>query len=175
MNYIRSIKFGIFITFCAILSQSYHSYFVFLEVGHIEGWPGVVQALLFVMTWESFTLFWTARGRKGISLFYSICQILMNNFYYWQKIGWDKSFLVSVFISFILPVSIYQLADEINKESQELLPEPIASISEEIMKFISQVQSRLMVTPEYGDIKGLQIQIDEIKKAGTEDNIQIVE
>lgn len=177
MKFFGSKSFGLFITICAVLYQSHHSYIVIYEIDGIKGPEGVFFALLFVIAWESYTLFYVSRGRKWISAGYACWQILMNNFYYWQKIGWDKSFLVSVFISFILPISIYQLAREIHEEKIEA---PI-SIPEDIWasfrKMVSDVQSKLLITPGFEDINKLQDQIDGLKKAPSagDDNIQMGE
>jgi hypothetical protein len=80
---------------------------------------GYIQSLLFVIVFELFTLYYLVRGKKAMAGFYSVCYLIMNIFYYYHNFDtMGPEYWTSLFLSFIIPFSIYNVADNIPKEME---------------------------------------------------------
>ena len=90
---------------------------------------------------EMWTLFYLTRGRKYLAGFYSVCYFVMNIFYYstnFDTLGWK--YASAIFLSFIIPFSIFFGSEEIykmilaqdKKDEEKPIREELDTIKEDI-------------------------------------------
>ncbi len=122
INLLRSIKSNQFALWVAILSvvvQSFHSYTAFYNTSSLQGtsW-GVAQAILFSVVIDLAILFYTVRNRKDIAIWAALVMVVINSYYYWQHWGASFEFIFGVFLSLIIPTSVYFYSEEIKDEEE---------------------------------------------------------
>lgn len=139
LTYMRSINFAMIICLMAMFSQGFHSFFSFKAVSSLEGWLAVCQAMSFVIVFEFFTLFYLMRARKGMALFYSSCLLVMNLYYYWTNLT-GLQLALGIFLSVIIPLSIFNIAEEVSQEySKFQVPQDRADTLEEKVSILETV------------------------------------
>ncbi len=142
IKFLRSLNFAIMLCILSIITQGYHSFYTFLNISKNKenGW-GILQALLFMTAFELWTLFYLMRNKPWMAGFYSTCYFIMNIFYYstsFTEFGW--TYATAVFLSFIIPFSIFFGADEIykmvidsdKKEEEKPVRQEMDALKEEI-------------------------------------------
>ncbi len=116
IKYLRSLNFAITLCILSMITQGYHSFYTFYNISNIKDFWGILQSLLFMSAFELWTLFYLMKGNKWMAGFYSTCYFIMNVFYYsksFETFGW--TYATAVFLSFIIPFSIFFGAEEIHK------------------------------------------------------------
>jgi hypothetical protein len=119
-RFLKSNLFAIIIAILSVIVQSFHSYIAFYNTSSLKGsaW-GVAQAVLFSLVIDSAILFYTVRNKKNVALGFSIAMILINTYYYFQHLGISFEFAFGVFLSLIIPISVYFYSEEIHEEPTE--------------------------------------------------------
>ena len=122
MNLLKTIKsnqFAIIVAILSVVVQSFHSYTAFYNTSSLHGslW-GVAQAILFAVVIDMAILFYTVRGRKDIALYAAGAMVLINAYYYYQHLGVSFEFVFGVFLSLIIPVSVYFYSEEIHDDDE---------------------------------------------------------
>lgn len=115
LTYIKSISFGVTICIVAMLAQSSHSFYCFYSVSGYKNIVSILESALFVFVFECFTAFYLLRGRINMAKFYSSILLVMNLYYYWMNTS-GLNFVLGVFLSFIIPISIFNVAEEVANE-----------------------------------------------------------
>ncbi len=130
-----SLQFTILLCILSMITQGYHSFYTFHKTSNIEGFMGYVQSILFVVVFELFTLYYLVRGKKMMAGFYSVCYLIMNLFYYYnhfQQSG--EVYWTSLFLAFIIPFSIFNLAENIPIEMKAIETQKDLSNFDQIME-----------------------------------------
>ncbi len=151
LSYIRSINFAVLICLLAMGSQAFHTFYSFHAVSKIKDIPGLIQTGLFVIVFEFFTLFYLMRDRKDMAFFYSSCLLVMNLYYYWINLT-GLQLGLGIFLSVIIPLSIFNIADEVSKEfkkdwipadRQEILENKIHNIEVVVSNKIEEMSNSI--------------------------------
>lgn len=151
-----------------MITQGYHSFYTFSKVSNIEGFGGIIQSLLFVIVFELFTLYYLVRGKRLMAGFYSICYLIMNLFYYYTNFQDDNGsvYWTSLFLSFIIPFSIFNVAENIPKEMA------IQEKGEEHKDVESLIEAKL--SPIKTEIQEIKFKADWNKEINTNEPVRIV-
>ncbi len=150
LEYIRSISFAVLICLIAMSSQAFHTFYSFWKVSSIKDkdglydftfFLGVIQVLLFLTAFESFTLFYLMRGKINMAKFYAGCLCIMNLYYYWINLS-GLELALGMFISIIIPVSIFNVAEIIKEDydAQKAILKEVDIPEELSIKFADKFQ-----------------------------------
>ncbi len=121
VKYFQSLQFTILLCILSMITQGYHSYYTFHKTSNIDGFMGIIQSLLFVIVFEFFTMYYLVRGRKFMAGFFSVCYLIMNLFYYYSTFEQGgATYWTALFLSFIIPFSIYNIAENIPIEMEAI-------------------------------------------------------
>lgn len=117
LNYIKSLDFAFVLCIMSMLGQSFHTFYSFYAVSNIDSdWFRIPEALILVFVFECFTLFYLMRGRTGLASFYSCCLFVMNVYYYIDSGSSGKELYLGIFLSAIIPISVYFVSEEVKQE-----------------------------------------------------------
>lgn len=119
VSLIKSSEFAVWIAILSVVVQSFHSYTAFYNTSSLQGstW-GVAQAVLFSVVIDLAILFYTVRNRRDVASYAALCMVVINAYYYYQHLGLSFSFGFGVFLSLLIPVSVYYYSEEINKDTE---------------------------------------------------------
>lgn len=120
LSFLRSNNFALTIAILSVIVQSFHSYTAFYNTSTLKGtaW-GMAQAVLFAVIIDLAILFYTVRRRTDIARLAALVMVIINSYYYYQSLGISFEFIFGVFLSLIIPVSVYFYSEEIGKEEIE--------------------------------------------------------
>lgn len=117
LTYLKSNNFALLIAILSVAVQSFHSFTAFYNTSGLKGtaW-GIAQAALFALIVDMAILFYTLRRRSDIARIAALAMVIINAYYYFQHLGLTLEFIFGVFLSLIIPVSVYFYSEEIGKE-----------------------------------------------------------
>lgn len=120
INYIKSLDFAFVICLIAMTGQSFHTFYSFYAVSNIESdLFRIPESILLVIVFEAFTLFYLIRGRSKMAIFYSLCLFVMNCYYYISSGSEGAKLWLGIFLSAIIPISIYFVAEEVKMDFEK--------------------------------------------------------
>ena len=118
--YVKSLDFAFVLCLIAMLGQSFHSYYAFYDVSNLSSdWWRIPESLILIFAFDSFTLFYLMRGRTRLARFYTACLFIMNCYYYISSGPFTLMTLFGIFLSAIIPISIYFVAEEVKLEYEK--------------------------------------------------------
>lgn len=137
ISYIKSLDFAFLVCVTSMSGQSFHTFYSFHAVSNIPiTFFRILESVLLVMVFEAFTLFYLMRGRSGMAMFYSACLFVMNCYYYIDSGVSGPELWMGVFLSIIIPVSIYFVAEEVKKDFEMETPEKKEGFEERIVAMV---------------------------------------
>lgn len=143
LTYIKSIDFAFIICILAMLGQAFHTFYAFYAVSSIESDIfRIPEALILVLVFECFTLFYLMRGKPSIAKFYSFCLFVMNIYYYYSSGTEGIKLWLGIFLSIIIPVSIYYVAEEV-KQEYEKQPERKEERLDDVEKLLKELERKV--------------------------------
>lgn len=113
ITFLKSSDFAIWVAILSMIVQSFHSYTAFYNTSSIQNYWGIAQAVLFAIIIDSAILFYTVRGRRDIALGAAFVMVVLNAYYYWQFHGLNFNFAFGIFLSLIIPASVYFYSEEV--------------------------------------------------------------
>ena len=117
LEYIKSIDFAFIICILSMVGQAFHTFYAFYAVSSIESDIfRIPEAFILVLVFESFTLFYLMRGKPKVAKFYSFCLFVMNIYYYYSSGTEGIKLWLGIFLSVIIPISIYYVSEEVREE-----------------------------------------------------------
>jgi len=175
LTYIKSIDFAFLVTLFIMVLQSFHSFYSFYAVSSIEGKNGVYQAAGFSFVFELLAILFLMRGRIWTSRFFSFCILVMNIYYYYTNLT-GIELALGMFLSFIIPISLYSIAEEVSignkaiEEDSKLidLRKEMSDLSQTLQSTMQDLRDKNKYTYEgQSDLEGkflnLQVIVDHIK------------
>lgn len=119
LDIIKSDTFALWVAILSVLVQSFHSFTAFYNASSLYGtaW-GIAQGILFAVVIDLAILFYTVRNRTGIAIGAAFFMVVINAYYYYQHLGVSFAFVFGVFLSLIIPMSVYFYSEEIGKEKE---------------------------------------------------------
>jgi hypothetical protein len=113
IEFLRSDKFAVGVAIASVLLQTPHSYYVFQDVSNINNIFGQAQALLFAIVIDLSILFYTVRKNKMLARGGAVVMSILNIYYYYLSSGLGASFIFGIFLSLIIPISVYFYSEEL--------------------------------------------------------------
>lgn len=116
------------LTIATIISQTVHTYFVFLSFSRLEGKIKLFQAIMFCGILSVAILAFVLVGKSKLALLGALIEVIINMYYYaedfWKKgirarvkrgisivTFWRKNW-VSIFFGILIPILIYVFAEQ---------------------------------------------------------------
>lgn len=188
LEYIRGIHGIAIASFLSLFVMIFHSAWVYEALTHYTDWKwlSLLQAGAFAIAVDMAVLIFVLRGRKRLSMVFSILQIGMNLMYYYSHVESGFEWFTAMFISVVLPLAIAAFSHEIatdrldceeEKENFRLdmieydikvLQANILTGAEDngqtlskIREFESVIQDR--VEPLYDDLTTLQLLVERLE------------
>lgn len=188
LEYIRGIHGIAIASFLSLFVMIFHSAWVYEALTHYTDWKwlSLLQAGAFAIAVDMAVLIFVLRGRKRLSMVFSILQIGMNLMYYYSHVESGFEWFTAMFISVVLPLAIAAFSHEIatdrldDKEEKEnfrldmieydikVLQANILTGAEDngqtlskIREFESVIQDR--VEPLYDDLTTLQLLVERLE------------
>ncbi len=144
LTYIRSIDFAITICLVAMAGQAFHTFYSNYAVSSIkDDLFRIPESFLFVLAFDSFTLFFLARGKTQLAKFFSVCLGIMNEYYYYDSMKHDLGveFCLGTFISIIMPTAIYFVAEQVKEEYDKETANKITGTAHPVKKKKSKIKA----------------------------------
>lgn len=115
LEYIRGIHGIAIASFLSLFVMIFHSAWVYEALTHYTDWKwlSLLQAGAFAIAVDMAVLIFVLRGRKRLSMVFSILQIGMNLMYYYSHVESGFEWLTAMFISVVLPLAIAAFSHEI--------------------------------------------------------------
>jgi hypothetical protein len=188
LEYIRGIHGIAIASFLSLFVMIFHSAWVYEALTHYTDWKwlSLLQAGAFAIAVDMAVLIFVLRGRKRLSMVFSILQIGMNLMYYYSHVESGFEWFTAMFISVVLPLAIAAFSHEIatdrldseeeKRDSQlDTLTETqkttydlycqqseiLHSLTEKVKEFESVIQDR--VEPLYDDLVTLTALIEGLE------------
>lgn len=116
LTFLRSNNFALSIAILSVIVQSFHSFTAFYNTSSLHNAWGIAQAVLFAIIIDLAIIFYTLRNRTDIAKIAALAMVIINAYYYYQHLGVTTEFIFGVFLSLIIPVSVYFYSEEIRLE-----------------------------------------------------------
>lgn len=115
LEYIRGIHGIAIASFLSLFVMIFHSAWVYEALTHYTDWKwlSLLQAGAFAIAVDMAVLIFVLRGRKRLSMVFSILQIGMNLMYYYSHVESGFEWFTAMFISVVLPLAIAAFSHEI--------------------------------------------------------------
>lgn len=188
LEYIRGIHGIAIASFLSLFVMIFHSAWVYEALTHYTDWKwlSLLQAGAFAIAVDMAVLIFVLRGRKRLSMVFSILQIGMNLMYYYSHVESGFEWFTAMFISVVLPLAIAAFSHEIatdrldceeeKRDSRlDLLEQRVKVLQANILtgaedngqtlskirEFESVIQDR--VEPLYDDLTTLQLLVERLE------------
>lgn len=186
LEYIRGIHGIALASFLSLFVMIFHSAWVYEALTHYTDWKwlSLLQAGAFAIAVDMAVLIFVLRGRKRLSMVFSILQIGMNLMYYYSHVESGFEWFTAMFISVVLPLAIAafsheiatdRLDDEEEKRDWQVFQNDLKTLKEEqenthsrFLKLISDlgnietsIQDR--VEPLYDDLATLSVLLEGLE------------
>lgn len=154
LTYIKSLDFAFVICVISITGQSFHTFYAFYDVSIIKNdYIRMAEVVIPILAFESYTLFYLMRGRAHLAKFYSFSLLVMDIYYYVTNGATGSKLWMGIYISLIIPLSIYFVAEEVKSE-YERQPENQEERLDEVEKLVRDLEKKVEAkTSTTGKIK----------------------
>lgn len=150
LEYIRGIHGIAIASFLSLFVMIFHSAWVYEALTHYTDWKwlSLLQAGAFAIAVDMAVLIFVLRGRKRLSMVFSILQIGMNLMYYYSHVESDFEWFTAMFISVVLPLAIAAFSHEIATDRLDDEEEKRDSRLDTLEQALKVVHDNLLVSAE---------------------------
>ncbi len=150
LEYIRGIHGIAIASFLSLFVMIFHSAWVYEALTHYTDWKwlSLLQAGAFAIAVDMAVLIFVLRGRKRLSMVFSILQIGMNLMYYYSHVESGFEWFTAMFISVVLPLAIAAFSHEIATDRLDSEEEKRDSRLDTLEQALKVVHDNLLVSAE---------------------------